>query len=127
MPTSTSRYRFEFRMHDWAQRYARSMCGCRTGFFIGLRDDGSPRRVYFARPGESIDNDRKNAMVDQHPMWVLYAPYDEPDHGYLEWYALDRATAERWLGSSLEDADFIDVRGTETRDAWPLTWRVIVG
>ncbi|MBW2254260.1 MAG: hypothetical protein JRI25_06630 [Deltaproteobacteria bacterium] len=127
MPKSTARYRFEFRVHDWAVSTSRALCGRRTGFFIGMRDDASLRRIYFPRPGRAFSGDRKNAMAEAHPVWLLYAPYEEPGSAYLEWFNLDRSIVERWLEGKLGPEDFLDVRNTESREDWPPTWRVIVG
>lgn len=125
MARSTARYRFEFKMVDWAQGFVRSLCGQRVSLFVGLRADGTVRRVYCARPGADFAPERRDAMTEAHPVWLLYAPYDDPDTAYLEWFGLDREVAEQWLGP-LERDDFVDVRGTEPRDDWPSTWRVIV-
>jgi len=118
MPKSTARYRFEFRVHDWAVSTSRALCG---------RDDASLRRIYFPRPGRAFSGDRKNAMAEAHPVWLLYAPYEEPGSAYLEWFNLDRSIVERWLEGKLGPEDFLDVRNTESREDWPPTWRVIVG
>lgn len=127
MPTSTARYRFEFRLFDWAESVTRELAGERRSFFVGLREDGSPRRIYFARPEEPFDGDRKTQLAESHPIWFLYSPYDDPGAGYLEWFNLPQGVAERWMKRKLEPADFIDVRSTGTRDGWAESWRVIVG
>jgi hypothetical protein len=127
MATTTARYRFEYRMFDWAESFTRSLCGARRSFFIGLRTDGSIRRAYFAREGQTFDGERKTALVESHPVWILFSPYDEAGSGYLEWFNLNQAVAERWLQRGLETADFIDVRSNGNRDGWPSSWRVIVG
>mgnify|MGYP001359797592 CR=1 FL=1 len=127
MPTSTARYRFEFRMFDWVQGLSRSLCGTRTSLFIGIRKDGSMRRIYFARPTKGFDGDQKSTLAESHPAWLLYQPYEELGSGYLEWFGLDRKIAERWLSDNLTEADFLDVRSKDSRDDWPSAWRVIVG
>jgi len=127
MATSTARYRFEFRLFDWAESFTRSLCGDRRSFFLGLRRDGSVRRIYFSRPGAPFDGDRKSALAESHPVWLLYAPYGEVGSGYLEWFDLERPIAERWLGQPLDDADFMDVRSLGSRDGWPTSWRMIIG
>ncbi len=126
MTTSTARYRFEFRMFDWAEGFTRSLCEGRRSFFVGLRADGSVRRVYFARRGDPFDGDRKAALAESHAVWLLYAPYSDMGSGYLEWFELDRQVAERWL-SGLDEADFLDVRSMGARDGWPRSWRMIIG
>jgi hypothetical protein len=122
----TSRYRFEFRLHDWAERLGRSLCGEPIAFFVGLRDDGSPRRIYFAGAGSPIDGPAKAALAEAYQSWFLYLPHDEGS-AYLEWLGLEQAVAERWLGKRLDASDFLDVRQTGTREGWPDSWRVIVG
>jgi hypothetical protein len=126
MPTSTARYRFEFRLSDWAHRFASDLAGARASFFVAFREDGSVRRVYVARPGDSFDGESKAKLAESHERWFLFSPYDEEGTAYLEWLGLDRETVERWLGRRLEVTDFMDVRSTGTRDAWPDTWRVII-
>lgn len=126
MPTSTTRYRFEFRLHEWAERFSTGLCGTRTAFFVGLRDDGSIRRVYFAVPGTPFDGANKAALAEAYPRWFLYLPYDEDGSAYLEWLGVGRSQAERWLGRRFEAADFMDVRSSGERDEWPESWRVIV-
>lgn len=127
MPTSTARYRFEFRLLEWAETMGLTLCGDRRAMFVGLRPDGAVRRVYFAPNGESFEGGRKSALAETHAHWFLYTPHAEPGSGYLEWFALDRRVAERWLQRKLDPEDFLDVRGTGSRDDWPLTWRVILG
>ena len=48
---STARYRFEFQLFEWAEGLSKDLCGDSRCFFIGLRPEGSVRRIYFARPG----------------------------------------------------------------------------
>lgn len=127
MTTSTARYRFEFRLFDWAEAFSRSLCGERRSCFIGLRADGSVRRVYFAQRGDPFDGERKSTLAESHGAWLLYAPYGEVGTGYLEWLELDREVAERWLGAPLEAADFMDVRSMGSREGWPRAWRMIIG
>lgn len=123
---STSRYRFEFRLLEWAESFSRRLNGGRRAFFLGMRADGSVRRIYFARQDEGFDGDMKNRLAEQNAVWFLYNPYDEGGAGYLEWFELPRDTAERWLDRTLQTEDFIDVRASGVRDSWPLSWRVIV-
>lgn len=127
MPTSTARYRFEFRVLDWAEGFARGLCGRRCSFFVGLRPDGTIRRIYFAQPGEPLDGDKKAALADAYEGWFLYSPYDEPGSGYIEWLGLPEEIVARWIGRPLELTDYLDVRTTASRDGWPDGWRVIVG
>lgn len=126
MPTSTARYRFEFRLHEWAERFSASLCGARVAFFVGFRDDGTIRRVYFAQPGVPFDGANKAALAEAYPKWFLYLPYDEEGSAYLEWLGVDRPLAERWLGRRFAATDFLDVRTSGGRDEWPESWRVIV-
>jgi len=127
MPASTARYRFEFRLFDWAEETSRALTGSRRAFFVGFRDDGSPRRMYFANSGMPFDGDRKAQLAETHTNWFLYSPYDVAGTGYLEWLGLPRRAAEIWLKRRLEATDFLDVRSTNARDGWPDNWRVIVG
>ena len=126
MPTSTTRYRFEYRLHDWAERFVITMGGARCAFFVGMREDGSIRRVYVAPIGEPFDGAQKAQLAEAHPRWFLYSPYDEESSAYLEWLGLARRTAERWLGRRFDATDFMDVRTTGTREEWPDSWRVII-
>ena len=127
MANSTARYRFEFRVFDWAENLSRSLTGGRRAFFIGLRSDGSIRRIYFARPRQSFDGERKEALAESHSMWLLFSPHEEPGAGYVEWLNLGQPVAERWLARCLDPADFMDVRSDVGRDGWPTNWRVIIG
>lgn len=127
MPTSTARFRFEHRLFDFAEALSRQLAGGRRSMFIGLRADGTTRRVYFGKLDEAFDGEKKNALVGSHPVWFLYQPYDEPGSGYLEWYAMDRTVVERWIGAKLRADDFVDVRASSNRDDWPTAWRVIFG
>ena len=127
MPTSTARYRFEFRLLDWAEAMSRDVVGSRRAFFIGFRDDGSPRRVYFASKGTPFDGERKERLAETHGRWFLYNPYDDAGTGYLEWLEMPRSAAETWLKRKLETTDFLDVRSTSAREGWPENWRVIIG
>ena len=126
MSTSTARYRFEFRLFDWAETLSRGLCGSRTSYFVGLRDDASVRRIYFASDGMQFDGEQKTQLAATYTRWFLYTPYEDPGTGCLEWYGLERATAERWLARAFEPVDFLDVRATGTRDEWPTNWRVVV-
>jgi len=127
MSNSTVRYRFEHRLHDWAAQFAQQLTGAPCGFFVGLRDDGSVRRVYLAHPDRPLDGEQKQLLAQRHPSWFLYFPYPEEGRGYLEWLGLPQALAETWLGRPLDPTDFIDVRSTGARDGFPESWRVIVG
>src|SRR3990172_5430015 len=122
MPTSTARFCFEFRLFDWAEGLSRRLAGGRQPMFVGIRADQSLRRIYFARPGESFDGDAKNKLVEAHPVWFQYAPYPELGAGYLEWFALESPTAERWLESSIGPEDLLDVRASGNRATWPKSW-----
>ncbi len=127
MSTTTSRYRFEFRIQDWANSWILRLAGTRVGFFVALRRDGTVRRIYVAAPDRPFDGQQKVALGQEYASWFLYLPYDNEGAAYLEWLNLDRGTIERWLGRELSPEDFIDVRTTGCRDGWPTSWRVIVG
>lgn len=127
MPIHTSRYRFEYRLLDWCEALSRGLTGGRTSFFAGLRDDGSLRRLYFARSDEPFEGERKLKLADIYPSWLLYTPAEEAGSGYLEWLALPRDVAERWLGRAIEASDLVDVRTGSARADWPTDWRVHLG
>ena len=127
MPTSTARYRFEFRILEFAESLSRGLNGTRLATFVGVRGDGNVRRVYFAPAGDSFEGDRKNKLVEGHESWMLYTPGVEGGSGYLEWMGLQRHIVERWIGSPLVPDDFIDVRAPGKREEWPVTWRVWLG
>jgi hypothetical protein len=126
MQSSTARYRFEFRLLEWAEKQGRVLCGARRSMFVGVRPDGAVRRVYFAPQGESFEGNRKTTLAESHAHWFLYLPHAEPGSGYLEWFNLERAVAERWLELRLEAGDFLDVRAPGSREEWPVTWRVLL-
>jgi len=126
MTTGTSRYRFEFRLADWAAGFSRSLCGDHRGFFVGFRGPADVRRLYVAPQGASFDGERKAKLAERYNSWFLYSPFDESGASYLEWLNMPHAVAERWLGRQLEAADFLDVRTTSAREGWPESWRVIV-
>jgi hypothetical protein len=126
MPSSTARFRFEFRMLEWAENLSRSLCGDRRALFVGLRADGAVRRVYFASGDESFEGDRKTRLAQSHPGWLLFLPHGEAGTGYVEWFGLDAKVAERWMAHRLDAADYVDVRGRSERTEWPTTWRVLV-
>jgi hypothetical protein len=124
MPLHTSRFRFEYRVLDWCEALSRGLCGQRASFFVGMRDDGTPRRLYFGRADEPLEGERKTRLAEAYTSWLLYMPADEPGTGYLEWLGLPRAVAERWLGRGLEPSDLVDVRTGAARADWPADWRV---
>ena len=126
MPATTARYRFEFALLEWSEHLAVRLCGHRCAFFVGLRPDASLRRMYFASPAEPFDATRKAQLVEGHPAWFLYLPYDALGSAYLEWNGLGARIVERWLGRKLEQSDYLDVRSTGARAEWPESWRVIV-
>jgi hypothetical protein len=123
---STARYRFEFQLFEWAEALSSDLCGDTRCFFVGLRPEGSVRRIYFARPGAPFSSERKRVLADGHVHWFLYHPTGDPGPGYVEWYDLERDVVERWLKRALEPGDFEDVRGNGTLHAWPSSWRVIL-
>jgi len=125
--TTTSRYRFEFRIQDWAASWILRLTGTRAGFFVAFRTDGSVRRVYVASPERPFDGQQKAALGQEYRSWFLYLPYEDERGAYVEWLNLGRETVERWMGRELSPEDFIDVRTTGCRDGWPDSWRVIVG
>lgn len=123
---SSARHRFEYLLFDWAENFSRALCGVRCGFFLAVRDEGTPRRIYFASPaGPEVDGEQKNKLAMLYPRWFVYTPGDEAGAGYLEWFDLERAVVERWIGRTLEPTDFLDVRTTASRD-WPSRWRISV-
>ena len=126
MATSTARHRFEFKMLEWSESHSKTLCGNRRAMFVGLRPDGGVRRVYFAPSGETYEGQRKTALAESHQAWFLYNPSAETGTGYIEWFNLDRAVAERWLAKKLESEDFLDVRSTSSRKDWPSSWRVLI-
>lgn len=126
MPVSTVRYRFEYRLFDWAEEHVRGLTGDRLGLFVGMREDGTLRRVYVAAPGRPWDGEQKTSMAAAHPRWFLFVPDDEPGRGYLEWSALPVAVAQRWLTRPLQSTDLQDVKGDTPLDHWPETWRVVL-
>ena len=83
MSTATVRYRFEYRLFDWAESYSRTFCASRVAFLVALRSDGSMRRVYFAQPGTPFDGEQKTSMAQSNPRWFLFAPADEPGRSRL--------------------------------------------
>ncbi len=95
--------------------------------FVGLRPDGSVRRMYWTPDGQSWNAEQKRALTDAHPGWLLYAPHEEPGTGYIEWSQVEQHVLERWLDRRFEVIDFQDVRTTSARDRWPESWQVIVG
>ena len=123
----TARYRFEFRLLDWAERFARSLSGRRCAFFIGFRPDGTVRRIYMSAPGEEIAPDQKRRLAESYASWFLFVPHDEPGQGYVEWLEMGRERAEHWLGGAFAAEDFVDVRHSENRKGFPTSWRVIIG
>lgn len=125
MPTSTARYRFEFAMLEWATRFVVGLATERCAFFVGLRDDGTVRRVYVAPPGTGFDAGQQESLKESHTRWLLYMPYEESQSGYLEWLNLDQKIAAQWLQRRLQSSDFQDVRGGGDRERWPESWRVI--
>lgn len=122
---STARYRFEYRLFDWAEDHVRSLCGERTAFFIALRQDGTLRRVYFAAPFRPWDQEQKDSMVASSPRWLLFVPAEEPGKGYIEWCEIPIATVRRWLGREVLEVDFQSVTGAEALRHWPDSWRVV--
>lgn len=122
---STVRYPFELHLHTWARDWAQGLCGRTCGVFVGLREDGSVRRVYLAHPDRELSGDEKQELVARYNHWFLYHPY-EGGGAYLEWFALSQRWPETWLGRALEPADFRDGDTGEARAGWPESWRVIV-
>ncbi|MCB9687296.1 MAG: hypothetical protein H6738_14175 [Alphaproteobacteria bacterium] len=122
--TPTVRYAFEPAVRDWAERVSAGFCGAPTAFFVGLREDGSPRRIYFAAPGVPFDAAQKTSLADAHSRWLLYLPHD--DGTYLEWLGVDASLAARWLGRALDPDDLRELDGAGAREEWPDAWRVLL-
>jgi hypothetical protein len=127
MTTSTARYRFEYKVFDWAEQFGDRMCGGVRSFFVGVRPDGAVRRVYFERSARPFDSQRKRALADAHTHWFLFQTHGERGAGYVEWFELEQGVIQRWLGGDLESEDLDDVRGSGALHAWPACWRVILG
>lgn len=121
---STARYRFEYRLFDWAEQHVRELAGERVGFFVALRNDGTLRRIYLASPFAAWTEEQRASMVEAHESWFLFRPGSEPGTGYLEWADLPGAVARRWLGRPVLDADLQAVVGGEPLQHWPTSWRV---
>lgn len=121
---STALYRFEYRLFDWAEGHVAGLCGERLPFFVGCRADGTLRRTYFGAPFAPWSADQIASMAEAHPRWFLFVPSSEPGCGYLEWCEIPVATARRWLGRPVLQADFQSVSGGEPLRHWPDSWRV---
>ena len=126
MPRPTGRYGFEHRLGEWAASFSRGLTGARCAFFIGLRADGTIRRVYMLAPGVSVEPDQKTKLAGAYSHWFLYSPYEEGKESYLEWLGLEQGSVEHWLQGPLTDSDFECARDEGALDTWPEGWRVIV-
>lgn len=120
----TTRYAFEPTVAAWAERFSTGICGEPTAFFLGLRQDGSVRRAYFALPGQPFDAAQKTSLADAHERWLLYLPHD--DGIYLEWLGVGAELVGRWIGRPLGADDLRELDGPGARDAWPDHWRVLL-
>ena len=128
MPPSTARYGFETRLAAWADGFARQLAGARCGFLVAFRADGSLRRVYVLPPGQALDGERKQSLTQAYRRWFLFSPYeDDPDRAWMEWLDLPVTVAERWLEDAVTAADLVDAQDRADLEAWPGSWRVIVG
>lgn len=127
MPRPTDRFPFEKVLADWALDFTRNLTGKRLPFFVGLRDDGTVRRVYLSPPSQAFDAARKTTLAESYSGWILFAPYDDGPELYLEWLGLQQDRAEVWLGRPLTDDDLQPTDGSAPLSAWPTAWRVIVG
>lgn len=123
--STTARYPFEHHLHAWARRWVQGLCGRTCGVFIGLREDGSVRRVYLAHPERELSGEEKQALVSRYNHWFLYHPYEDGG-AYLEWFSLSQRWPETWLQRALEADDFLDGDSGGRREGWPESWRVIV-
>lgn len=120
-----ARCRFEYRLLQWAEEMSFRWNGDRRAMFVGLRDDGGVRRVYFAPAAESFDGDRRAALAQTYRRWFSYAPGPEAGTGALAWSGVAQPLAERWIGAALGREDFVDVRDGGPRP-WPEAWQVVV-
>ncbi len=120
--TGTARYVFEERIRAFSEAFVVRWCGGPRAFFVGLREDGAPRRIYFAGE-EGFDAEQKERLVQGHPRWFLYLPH--ADGIYLEWLDLDARTFAQWLGEPLGDDALADTTSTGARGSFPTAWRVI--
>lgn len=127
MPKPTARYRFEHRLARWAEGLSRTLMGRRVAFFVGLRPDGSVRRIYWLPPGQELDADKKATLAQAYKHWFVYSPYPDSPESYLEWLELDAEVAAIWLDGALADDQLLDVSGEGALEEWPRGWRVIVG
>ena len=112
MSQSTARFRFEFRILKWSEG------------FIGLREDGSIRRVYVSHGSLGFESMARQQLIDSYPRWFLYEPQVELECATVEWMGLSAECAERWLGEPLDGGDFQDVRHEGSLQGWPESWRV---
>ena len=126
MPVATVRYRFEYRLFDWAESRVHELSGERTSMLVALREDGSLRRIYFSTP-KGWTGEQKNSMIRTNARWLLFVPQKEPGCGYLEWDELPVGVVKRWMGRALVAADLADVTGGDPLDRWPESWRVVLG
>ena len=124
MSQSTARFRFEFRILKWSEGFIGRLSGSRTSFFIGLREDGSIRRVYVSHGSLGFESMARQQLIDSYPRWFLYEPQVELECATVEWMGLSAECAERWLGEPLDGGDFQDVRHEGSLQGWPESWRV---
>ena len=127
MPKPTARYRFEHRLARWAEGLSRHLTGGRAAFFVGFREDGSMRRIYWMPRSQTLDSDKKATLAEAYKHWFLYSPYVDSTETYLEWLDLDAKHVETWLDGPMDADQLAHVAGGDSLDEWPRGWRVIVG
>jgi hypothetical protein len=123
MPRYSAKFKFEFKVFDWAMRFCHLMTGriMDDSFSIILDADGATRRAFFGDPAEFGPEGDPYGQPAQSALF--YNPIDAPEYYFMYWQNIRRETLERLMGEPFEEADFVSLSGRE-RMEFPPRWSV---
>jgi hypothetical protein len=123
MPHSTSRYRFEWKVLDWASRLSTALTGHpHYPFLVLFTPDGQLRQIHLGDAPERHDDAVWQRLRAAAPAWLAYDPFEGPEYTYLQWQDVPKATFERLLGATFTTEDLTAAdQGIE----FPATWGVM--
>jgi hypothetical protein len=123
MPRATCKYRFEWKVFDWAKNFSEILTGHdQYAFFIAFTETGRARKVIVGDRPETFDRQELEALQGESPSWLFHDPFEGPVYTYIQWQNVERRTMERLLGASFEPNDFMS---NDKSVEFPTSWGVM--
>lgn len=123
MPRATCKYRFEWKIWDWATRFSHTLTSHNHyAFLVLLTEDGRTSKIIVGDRPEHFDHQEFEAWRQEAPSWLFYDPFEGPVYTCIQWQNVERGTMERLIGATIEPDDLIS---DGVAIEFPTSWSVI--